>query len=383
MSSITLHRLAGALALTTLLGFAPSASASTAALQPLHSPATGEQHPGKFVWADLFTTDPVAATKFYTGLFGWTTNIIDQNGKAYTVFSNDGHPVAGLAPRNTATKQRPSRWISYIAVRDLAATLTLVPSAGGVVRAPARDFPDRGFQAFFTDTEGSPIGLLQSTSGDSLDDEPRSGDLKWFELYTQKPKAATDFYAKVFAYSAIPDSRTARKNDWLLLTGETHRAGVAPLLETDDTAPGWLGVVRVKNMDETSVSPASPHSAARCSHPRARTAYESRFAIIADSTGGTPRPRRVCRHQRQHRHPPMKHLPKIFLGAVLLSGLSFTTSGCVADVGGGVYYGPHRDPWFHDDVWVDGRSHWYGGGGGRTVVYISPPRPPRPPRIHL
>ena len=74
-------------------------------MKPLHSPATGEQHPGKFVWADLFTTDPVAATKFYTGLFGWTANVIDQEGRAYTVFSNGSRPVAG---RPTHASSRPS-----------------------------------------------------------------------------------------------------------------------------------------------------------------------------------------------------------------------------------------------------------------------------------
>ncbi|MDB6113680.1 MAG: Glyoxalase/bleomycin resistance protein/dioxygenase [Lacunisphaera sp.] len=285
MPPSSFHRPGGILAALFALSLALPAFAGTPTFQPLHSPPTGEQHPGKFVWADLFTTDPVAATKFYSGLFGWTANTIDQGGKAYTVFSNGKRPVAGLAPRNTANKKRGSRWISYIAVSDLNATVSLVSSAGGQVRAPARDFPDRGMQAILTDNEGSPVGLLQSRSGDSRDDEPQPGDWQWFELYAKQPKAATDFYAHVLHYAVIPDRRTERKNDWLLLTGDSHRAGVAPMPENEDAAPGWLGVVRIRNMDEM-LARVTKLGGEVLVNPRA-AAYESRFAIIADSTGGT------------------------------------------------------------------------------------------------
>jgi hypothetical protein len=284
MTATSLHRLAGVIA-AALLSLGLPASASTATFQPLHRPATGEQHPGKFVWADLFTTNPAAATKFYVGLFGWTANTIDQKGKAYTVFSNGSRPVAGLAPRNTANLNRPSRWISYIAVADLKATLTLATQAGGLVRAPARDFPDRGAQAIIADNEGSPVGLLQSGSGDSADSEPQPGDWNWFELYGKEPKAATAFYARVFHYVVTPDDRTERKNDFLLTTADLPRGGVAPLPAREDATPGWLGVVRVASMDE-ALKRVTDLGGEILVAPRA-AAYESRFAIIADSTGGT------------------------------------------------------------------------------------------------
>ena len=285
MNAISTYRLAGALAVGTLLGFGLTASASTPAFQPLHQPATGEQHPGKFIWADLFTTDPVAATKFYCGLFGWTANIINQHGKAYTVFSNGSRPVAGLAPRHTANKQRPSRWISYIAVPDLKSTLALVTAAGGQVRAPARDFPNRGAQAIIADNEGSPVGLLQSSSGDSSDQEPQTGDWNWFELFGKEPKTASAFYAQVFSYKVTPDERTERKNDFLLASEELPRGGVAPLPAREGAQPGWLGVIRVASIEE-ALKRVTALGGEILVAPRA-AAYDSRFAIIADSTGGT------------------------------------------------------------------------------------------------
>lgn len=75
----------------------------------------------------------------------------------------------------------------------------------------------------------------------------------------------------------------------------------------------------------------------------------------------------------------MKTTRQILVGSLLLIGLQFGLSSCVTHgyigVSSGVYYGPLRDPWFHDDPWVDGH-HWYGGPrvGSNLEVYIHPPR---------
>lgn len=271
--------------MTLLAALLPAGVRGATPFQPLNTPATKEHIPGKFVWADLFTTDPVAATKFYSGLFGWTANLITQDGKTYTVFSNGSRPVAGLAPRPSSNSQRPSRWIAYIAVKDMASTIKLVAKAGGQVRAEARDFPDRGMQAIIADNEGSTIGLLQSSSGESADDEPKPGDWNWFELYVKEPKTVSGFYRKVIDYDMAPDTRTERKNDFLLSSGGLARAGVAPLPEWEDAKAGWLGVVRVASIDEALARVAKLGGEVLVS-PRP-VAYGSRFAIIADSTGGT------------------------------------------------------------------------------------------------
>ena len=281
-----LRHLALCCAVMTGTGSALAAAArDNTTFQPLNEPATKETHPGKFVWADLFTTNPEAATKFYSGLFGWTANKINQDGNAYTVFSNGSRPVAGLAPRPASNTKRASRWVGYIAVTNLGATLKLVTKAGGQVRAPANDFPKRGFQAIIADNEGSTIGLLQSTSGDSADSEPKPGDWQWFELYVKSPKDVSVFYEKVLKYNVTSDTRTERKGDFLLSSGRHDRAGIAPLPGNDDAKPGWLGVVRVADIDE-SLARVTKLGGEVLLAPRP-AAFESRFAIIADSTGGT------------------------------------------------------------------------------------------------
>jgi predicted enzyme related to lactoylglutathione lyase len=281
------RRLANVVAVVTtvlgLIGFA--ASARAAKFPPLNHPATKETHPGKFVWAELFTNGSAAATKFYSGVFGWTAITLDQHGVAYTVFSNGNHPVAGLRQRSPSSTPHASRWINYIAVTDIASSLSLVKKAGGEVRAPARGFPRIGVQAIITDGEGSPVGLLQSSSGDSSDEEPAPGDWNWFHLLAKDPLTAAAFYQQVFDYNVVLDARPEKKNQWLLSSDELNRGGVSVLPDREGAKPGWLGVIRVTNLDETLARVATlggeivvaPHAAA----------FGSRFAMIADPTGGT------------------------------------------------------------------------------------------------
>ena len=95
-------RLAAILAAAAILADGIPVSIHAATFPPLNTPATAEHRTGKLVWADLFTADPDGATKFYSGLLGWTATTLEQKGKGYTVFSNDGIPVAGLAPRSVS-----------------------------------------------------------------------------------------------------------------------------------------------------------------------------------------------------------------------------------------------------------------------------------------
>ena len=57
MHTNLVYRLATVLATTTLLGAGFPATARAAAFPALNAPATTENHPGKFVWAELHTAD--------------------------------------------------------------------------------------------------------------------------------------------------------------------------------------------------------------------------------------------------------------------------------------------------------------------------------------
>jgi predicted enzyme related to lactoylglutathione lyase len=277
--------MAPALAILAAIAIGSPAPARAGTFPPLNSPATGETHQGKFVWADLFATDTTTATQFYSKLFGWNVTDLSRNGRTYVVFKNGDHPVAGLVARAHSKDKRLSLWIPYISVTDLPGTLDAVKSAGGVVHAPARNFADRGWEAIIGDPEGAVVGLIQSTSGDSADNEPIAGDWNWFELYSKNPTKASAFYGSVIKYQVTSDIRTERKSDFELSSDGRARAGVAPSFDDDDAKPGWLTVIRVADISAT-VAEAGVLGGEVDVAPRP-AAYGSRFAIISDPTGGT------------------------------------------------------------------------------------------------
>jgi hypothetical protein len=282
----TYHRLAslgGALA--ALLGAWLPLSAHAANFPPLNDPATREAHPGKFVWAELFTADSAAATRFYTGVFGWTASALNQHGVAYTVFLSENHPVAGLRQRDPSAAPRSARWIGYISVPDLAATLKAATQAGGEVRAPGRKFPKLGSQAIITDPEGAPVGLIQSASGDAADLEPAAGTWNWFHLLVRNPQAAADYYRRVFGYAVAPDDRPGKTQELLLASEGLNRGGVSALADSPDARPGWLGVIRVADLEAALAQvSALGGEVVVAPHP---VAFGSRSAVISDPTGGT------------------------------------------------------------------------------------------------
>ncbi|HXQ79719.1 MAG TPA: VOC family protein [Opitutaceae bacterium] len=272
-------------AAAALLAVSLPAAARAARFPPLNTPATTEHIPGKLVWADLFTADPDAASKFYCDLLGWTATQLEQKGKGYTVFLNGGRPVAGLAPRSVKKANHPSRWIGYYSVMDIDATLDVISRNGGTVRAPSRNFPDRGRQAIVSDKDSVPIGLLQSSSGDTADSEPRPGDWNWFELYVRDPKGTSDFYREAIGLEVAPETNSNRKSDYVLSSAGQARGGVAPLPAGEDVNPSWLGVIRVADLDkELAMVPRLGGEVLVAPHP---AEFGSRFAIILDPTGGT------------------------------------------------------------------------------------------------
>jgi hypothetical protein len=252
---------------------------------PLNKPAATEYRPGKLVWADLFTADPDGAAKFYCGLLGWEATTLDQRGKGYTIFWNDGKPVAGVAPRSVKAAAHPSRWIGYLAVSDIAAALDAATKRGVTVHAPARQFPNRGTQAIIGDRDGIPMGLIQSSSGDAPDGEPKPGEWNWFELYVRNPGDTATFYHDAIGFDVAPQTNSGRKSEFILSSAGQARGGVAPLPEGDDVKPSWLGVIRVADIDKTLAMVPGLGGEVLVAPRQAESG--SRFAIILDPTGGT------------------------------------------------------------------------------------------------
>ncbi len=264
------------------------ATSGAADLPPLSDTTpSGEHFPGKFIWADLFTSDPAAAQAFYMGLFGWEATKIERTTPAgphsYLILTNGGEPVAGIArgPSRMSAANH-ARWVGYVSVPDVAKALATATETGGRVLFPAKDLPKRGTQAVMVDPEGAELGVLHSTSGDPGEYASEPGDFVWAQHFARDPATAGRFGAAIAGWEVFPDTRTDRPNVFVLASGGYSRASVAPL-PTSQARPGWLFFVRVADVKAAAAKAIS--LGGRVVVAPSDTPTEYWRAVIADPTG--------------------------------------------------------------------------------------------------
>ena len=172
--------------------------AQNAVLPPLNNPSSETGLPGKFIWADLFSADVDTAKRFYTGLFDWQWQAVDDN---YSIAYSAEHPVAGLVFR----AQQPGEtaralWVHYASVRDVQAAATAVEQQGGRIMVSPKTVAQRGDYAIFSDQDGVLFGALHSLSGDPDDYQVPLGQWIWSQLVTADATRSADFYQSILGY---------------------------------------------------------------------------------------------------------------------------------------------------------------------------------------
>lgn len=268
-----------------MLGASLSLDAAERFWPPIVDPATGQHHPGRWVWADLVTADVAVAAGFYGKVFGWTYETYggEDDEQTYTLVLADGLPVGGMVFDGRAIKEsEPSaRWVGFISVPDVATSASAVTQAGGQVVFGPKALGERGETAVFKDPDGTLFGTIHSRNGDPAD---YAGDLNewyWLDLWTGDVARAATFYQAVAGYEILPVEGDAVRHGVHLKSGGFLRAGIMEKSTARESAV-WLPYVRVDD--------------ARAATERARAAGgrvliepmdlgKVAVAVIADPTG--------------------------------------------------------------------------------------------------
>lgn len=116
--------------------------------------------PGAFCWSELATRDTVAATQFYTALFGWKTKVSDAAGIPYTHWRNDGVDIGGMMAMNEQWGPIPPHWMNYVAVTNCDEMVAKASGLGGKVCVPATDIPNTGRFAVLQDPQGAMFSVI-------------------------------------------------------------------------------------------------------------------------------------------------------------------------------------------------------------------------------
>ena len=242
---------------------------------------TNTYHPGKFVWHDLFTNDVSSAKEFYGKLFKWEFEDDGKPNSIFTLIKFNGKQIGGIVDINQLEQEvKQPRWLSYVSVSDVAATVKEIESKGGFIFADTRELPNRGTIAIFSDPQGAPLALLKSSTGDPIDLEPSNGEWLWNELWTTDTKAAVKFYSNLIGYEYDQVESDTDVDYTVLRKEDKLRAGVfkMPLEER----PDWLPYIAVSD-PEATIKLAEQLGATILMNTETITGDKS--AIIIDPTG--------------------------------------------------------------------------------------------------
>jgi predicted enzyme related to lactoylglutathione lyase len=113
-----------------------------------------------FGWSELLTRDTAAATKFYTGLFGWDTMVSTGMGAPYTHWRVNGKDIGGMMAINEFMGPIPSHWMNYIPVPNCDDTIAKATSLGGKALCPPMDVPNVGRFAPIQDPQGAVLSVI-------------------------------------------------------------------------------------------------------------------------------------------------------------------------------------------------------------------------------
>jgi predicted enzyme related to lactoylglutathione lyase len=268
-----------------ILGNAMLARGADFQLPALNSPPSAEHHAGKMIWADLVTPDLAAAEKFYGGLFGWTFQPIHAGDTNYAVAMLDGRPIGGLVQKAIpAGQHQQSAWLTFLAANDVDGVKKLAVSHGAKVLSDIKSYPMRGRQCVLSDPEGAVFALLASSSGDTPDYLPATGDWIWSSLHAKDAGAEAAFYQNLLGYDVFDLPSDDGLEHLILSTDDYARASANDLEQGSARRHShWLNFVRVEN---------AAQSAAKAVTMGGRVLVEPRvdrhggmLAVIADPAG--------------------------------------------------------------------------------------------------
>ncbi len=160
----------------------------------------------RFVWYELMTDDPDAATQFYAEVVGWTVTDAGMPDMAYSIFATDAGPVGGLMaiPDEASAAGAEPVWFGYVGVDDVDAMASRIEAAGGRVHRAPDDIPGVGRFAMVSDPHGAAFAVFSpADGGDPPPPAPPGtpGQAGWRELMADDLDTAFAFYAAMFGWT--------------------------------------------------------------------------------------------------------------------------------------------------------------------------------------
>lgn len=204
---------------------------------------------GRFAWHELMTTDPAAATAFYSAVVGWEPQRDGVAGVDYTLLMAGGIPAAGLMAMPEGAPPMPPHWLGYVAVDDVDAAVIQATGLGGRVLAPARSLAGVGRFAVIADPQGAAIALFRGETEAPPPPPMAPGFVGWNELYANDMPAAFAFYAALFGWTEAETMQIPEAGPYRIFAHAG--AGIGGMVTRPPQVPGpfWIYYFAVPDID--------------------------------------------------------------------------------------------------------------------------------------
>jgi len=216
---------------------------------------------GRFIWYELMTPDPDAATGFYRDVVGWgiTPFQARPDGKDYRMIGrSDGKHAGGVLRIDAdmaAHGARPT-WLAYLHVADLDATVAAIGADGGTVLMPAMAIPGVGRIAMVADPQGVPFYVMTPTPPPGVEmpvSDVFSPDavqrVGWNELSSPDLAASKRFYAKHFNFAFNESMDMGAMGPYSFIDHGGVRLGAMMQRQDERQPAAWLFYFRVPSIE--------------------------------------------------------------------------------------------------------------------------------------
>ena len=240
-----------------------------------------------FCWIELATSDQAAAKKFYSSLFGWTTDDSPMGpGAFYTMFRLGGKDVGGgyTLMADQVAMNVPPNWLVYVAVESADTSTERAKQLGAKVLAGPLDVMEYGRMAILQDPMGAVFAIWQPKQNPGMGVIGVDGAFSWADLNTPDPKRAAEFYSALFGWKLEKGEHDPEGGYLHIKNGEHYIGGVPPAKHLQPgVPPHWLIYFHTSDCDASS-NKAKSLGANVCYGP-VTMENVGRFSIAADPQG--------------------------------------------------------------------------------------------------
>jgi predicted enzyme related to lactoylglutathione lyase len=118
--------------------------------------------PGGWIWSSLIARDPDRDAAFYQALFGYELHDVPaQDGRQHFILSSDGYARASANGLPADKPDRPSHWLNFVRVANVADAVAKASSLGGSVLVEPHMDRHGGRIAVLADPQGARFGVME------------------------------------------------------------------------------------------------------------------------------------------------------------------------------------------------------------------------------